>query len=97
VVAAGGVVGVGLGHLRLVDAPRYVSGVKMGGDGSSMDPELCGEVGERSPCSIGRDELVDLGLAEAALNGTPDRFYGSRLLTRIGCARAAGSVSGGWD
>jgi hypothetical protein len=39
------------------------------GDGSSMNPELCGEVGKRSASSMGGDEPVDLGLVEAALNG----------------------------
>jgi hypothetical protein len=94
VVATGGVMDVGLGHLGLVDAPRYAASFKVAGDGSSMNPELCGEVDERSASSIGGDEPVDLGLVEAALNETPNRFQRSRLLTSTGCARAAGSDSG---
>jgi hypothetical protein len=94
-VAAGSVTGVGWSHLGPVDAPRHATGRKVARDRSPMDPELHGEVGERSPSWIGGDEPVDLGLVEAALNGTPNRFHGSRLLTSIGCARAAGSVSGG--
>ena len=86
---------LGLGHLGLVDAPRYAAGCKVGGDGSSMNPELRGEVGERLTTPIAGDEPDDLGLVEAALNGTSNRFQGSRLLTSIGCTRAARSVSGG--
>ena len=91
-VATGGVMNLGLGQLGLVDAPRYASGCKVTGNGSSMNPELGGE---RLTTPIAGDEPDDLGLVEAALNGTSNRFQGSRLLTRIGCARAARSVSGG--
>jgi len=88
VVAVSGVVDVGWGHLGPVDAPRYAAGFKVGGDGSSMDPELFGEVGEWLPSSIGGDEPVDLGLVEAALNGTPNRILGRLRLPNIGRLRA---------
>jgi hypothetical protein len=58
-------VGVGCGHLGLVDAPRFATSLKVGGNGWSMNPELPGEVGERSPGSIGGDEPVYLGLVKA--------------------------------
>jgi hypothetical protein len=83
-VATVGVVGVGLGHLGLVDAPRYATGFKVSRDGSSMNPELCGEVGERPARSIGGDEMVDLGLVEAALNGASNRFWEGLPVTDIG-------------
>ena len=83
-VAAGSVVGVGLGHLGLVDAPRYATSLKVGGNGSSMNPELRGEVGERAPGSIGGDEMVDLGLVETAMNGASNRFWEGLPLTDIG-------------
>ena len=85
--AAGGVMDVGLGQLGPVDAPRYTTGFKVASDGSSMNPELCGEVDERSPSSIGGDELVDLGRVEAALNGMFNRFRGRPCLTNIGHIR----------
>ena len=69
--------------------------VATGGVGSSMNPEVRGEVGERLTTPRAGDEPDDLGLVEAALNGTSNRFQGSPLLTRIGCGRAARSVSGG--
>jgi hypothetical protein len=94
VVAAGSVVGVGCGHLGLVDAPRYATGFKVGGDGSSMNPELRGQVGERSPCSIGGDEMVDLGLVEAALNGASTRFWEGLPLTDIGRVSNPASAPG---
>ena len=93
--APGRLVDVGLGHLGIVDSPGYATGLKVAGDGLSMNPELCGEGDERAPRSVGGDELVDLGLVEAALNGTPHRFQGSLRLASIGFACAAGSVIGG--
>ena len=83
-VATVGVAGVGLGHLGLVDSSRYASGFKVGGDGPSMNPERLGQVGELSTCSIGGDELVDLGLVEAALNRAPNRFQEGMPFTDIG-------------
>jgi len=95
VPAPDGVTDISRGQLGLVDARRHATGFKVAGDGSSMNPEVCGEVGKRSASSMGGDEPVDLGVVEAALNGTPNRLQGSRLLTSIGCARAAGSDRGG--
>ena len=79
-----GVTDISRGQLGLVDVRRHATGFKVAGDGSSMNPELCGEVGKRSASSIGGDKPVDLGLVEAVLNGTPNRLQGSRLLTASG-------------
>jgi hypothetical protein len=66
----------------------------VGSDGSPVDPELRGKVGERLTTAVAGHELVDLGLVEAALNGTPNRFQGRLRLTNIGPIRSARAAPG---
>jgi len=91
-VAAGGAVGIALLHLADVGASWNSSGLKVRGDGPSMNPELASKLGERLSVLVVGDEPVDLRRVEVALNGAPNRFRRARCFTSVGWSVAGAGL-----
>ena len=67
-VATGGCGDVGIAHLPPVHPSLDAACLQVSGDCLLVDSALAGEVGQRLACEACVDQIVDLGLRQAALN-----------------------------
>jgi hypothetical protein len=67
-VAAGGRGDVAVGHLAMIRSSLDAARFEARSDGSSMDTELRGEIGQLPSCLILAHEFVDLEIGQAMLH-----------------------------